>query len=75
MPLRNWPQVYNEFAVVYGDRMLVNEDRAISTADIKRGTVAERLPAGGLSALHTKNLTKPRYVISSYRGENRCLTF
>ena len=26
MPLRNWSQVYNEFVIMYGDRMLVNED-------------------------------------------------
>lgn len=26
MPLQNWSQVYNEFVVMYGDRMLVNED-------------------------------------------------
>ena len=26
MPLKNWSQVYNEFVIMYGDRMLVNED-------------------------------------------------
>lgn len=46
MSLHTWPQIYNEFAVMYRDRIPANEDRTISIADIERGNATERPPRG-----------------------------